>query len=109
MQPSVPITTADQVADLLATVADANGRIAAEADRISNSRAAVSVATVNRLTRLADGLRPGARARAQLAEIDPDLLLAGTSVWLTRRRQAPASGAASAAARAAARWGQASA
>lgn len=112
MQPSASVTTADQVADLLAAVAAANGRIAAEADRIASSRAAVSLSTIDRLTRLADDLRPGAEARAELSRIDPELLLAGTSVWLPRRRHAtatPAAHPATPAARAAARWGGASA
>lgn len=102
--PTATATTANQVADLLAAVAAANGRIAAEADRIASSRAAVSLATIDRLTRLADDLRPGATARAQLAQLDPELLLAGTSVWLARRR-AQSTSTATAAARAAARWG----
>ena len=90
MHPTTPSpgtveATIDQVADLLATVAAANGLIAAEADRLSNSRAAVSLATLERLTTLTDELRPGAEARAVLSELDPDLLLAGTSVWLARR------------------------
>ena len=113
MQPSAPVTTADQVADLLAAVAAANGRIATAADRIATSRAAVSLATIERLTRLADDLRPDAEARAQLARVDPELLLAGTSVWLARRKGARRGTAAplawSAAARDAARWGGASA
>lgn len=108
MQPRARATTAEQVADLLATLAAANGLIAAESDRISSSRAAVSMATLDRLTRLTDELRPGAQARAQLSELDPDLLLAGTSVWLARRRSATPTEL-SAAARAAARWGQRSA
>lgn len=112
MQPTTPPVTVDQVADLLTTVAAANGLVAAEADRISSSRAAVSLATLERLTRLTAELRPGAEARALLSELDPDLLLAGTSVWLARRRSAAASHSTdsrsadsrSAAARAASRW-----
>ncbi len=102
MQPSAPAPTVEQVADLLATVAAANGLIAAEADRISSSRAAVSLATLDRLTELTTELRPGAEARAVLSELDPDLLLAGTSVWLARRRAVIRQS--SAADRAAARW-----
>ena len=104
MHPTTPPTvTVDQVAHLLATVAAANGLIAAEADRITNSRAAVTLATLERLTALTAELRPGAQARAVLSELDPDLLLAGTSVWLGRRRAA--ANARSATARAATRWG----
>jgi hypothetical protein len=102
---TVSVTSAAQVADLLDAVAAANGRIAAEADRIARSRAATSLTTVDRLTRLADDLRPAARARVQLSLLDPELLLAGTSVWLTRRRTQPTgTTTASAAGRAAARW-----
>lgn len=88
MQPSARATTAEQVADLLATLAAANGLVAAESDRISSSPAAVSMAALDRLTRLRNELRPGAQARAHLFELDPDLLPAGTSVWLARRRSA---------------------
>lgn len=94
------VTTAEQVADLLDVVSEANGRIAAEVDRIVGSRAAVSQGTVDRLTYLADELRPGAAARTQLSALDPSLLLAGTSVWLKRRRRRKDS----AAARAQTRW-----
>ncbi len=105
-----PIATAAQVADLLAAVAAANGRIAAEADRSAGSRAAVSLATIDRLTRLADELRPAAAARAQLAQLDPELLLTGTSVWLGRRRaQLTSTTSTSAAVRAAVRWRRTSA
>jgi hypothetical protein len=103
MQPTAPAPTVEQVADMLATLAAANGLIAAEADRLSTSRAAVSLATLDRLTALTAQLRPGAEARAVLSELDPELLLAGTSMWLTRRRAAAASR--SATDRAADRWG----
>jgi hypothetical protein len=104
-------TPADQVADLLAAVAVANGRIAVAADRIARSRVAVSLATVDRLARPADGLRPGVEARGQLAQLHPELLLAGTSLWLARRRRATTLPirTATAAVRAAAGWGGASA
>lgn len=88
MQRNVPAPTAEQVADLFTIVAAANGLFAAEADRISNSRAAVSLAALDRLSELAAELRPGAEARAVLSDLDPDLLLAGTSVWLARHRTA---------------------
>jgi hypothetical protein len=82
-----PITTADQVADLLAVVAAANGRVAAEAGYLIGSMGPASLDTLQRLSRLADELRPGLEARAVLSRLEPDLLLAGTSVWLGRRRQ----------------------
>lgn len=109
MHPNTPPVTVDmtvdRVADLLATVAVANRLIADEAERICNSRAAVSLATLERLTTLTAELRPGAEARAALSELGPDLLLAGTSVWVARHRTA-ANGY-GAAARAAIRWGAA--
>jgi len=101
MHPSEPVTTVDDVANLLETVARANALFAAEVDRIAGSRALISQASVDRLARLADRLRPGEVARAQLSELDPEVLLAGTSVWLQRRRCRTGS----AAARAQARWG----
>ena len=107
MEPSPPARprdaahrTVEQVADLLDAVYQANGRMAAEVDRIIGSRAAVSQATIDRFTRLAADLRPGARARAELSDLDPDLLLAGTSVCMARRRAR----ADSASGRAEARW-----
>ncbi len=102
MQRNVPAPTAEQVADLLATVAAANGLFAGEADWISSSRATVSLAALDRLSKLAAELRPGAEARAVLSDLDPDLPLAGTSVWLARNRTPAAER--SATDRAAARW-----
>lgn len=96
---------AEQVADLLESVFAANGRVAAEAERLAGSRASVSEATIERFTRLAAGLRPAVEARAILAGLDPELLLAGTAVWRNRRRGSCAgrdTGLAST--RAAARW-----
>jgi hypothetical protein len=54
----------------------ANGRLAAEVDRIIGCRAAVSQATIDRLTQRAEGLRPWAAARARLAGLEPDLVVA---------------------------------
>ena len=70
-------------------VAQANSRLTSEVDRLQGSRAAVRGTTVERLLRLADDLRPGAAARAELsvlADLDTDVLLAGMSEWLLRRR-----------------------
>ena len=95
--------TPKDVADLLDVVAEANDRLAFEVDRLLGKRAAVSDTTVDRLVRLADELRPGAAARAELralSELDTELLLAGMACWLDRRR-GTSSGAA---ARAAHRW-----
>ena len=81
------ITTAEHIADLLATVAAANARIAAEVDRVSGARTAVvNLTTVNQLKRLAVELTPGGEARAQLSRVDVEQLLEGTALWLTRRR-----------------------
>jgi hypothetical protein len=78
--------TADDVADLLESVANAGGRLAAELDQIAACRAAVSQATVARLESLIVRLRPAAAMRAQLAVMDIELLMAGATVWAQRRR-----------------------
>ena len=96
---AAPEPTAEQVADLLEAVADANGWMAFESGGILSSRAAVSQATVDRFSRLAEQLRPGASARARLSNLDPNLLLRATSLWMSRRRPVQ-----SAAARAQTRW-----
>jgi hypothetical protein len=93
-----PVCSADQVADLLDVVMDANSCIAVEAARIAESGEWVSQGMVERLTSLGQRLRPGAAARVRLGSVDPDLLLAGTSMWLMRQRRR------SARARAASRW-----
>ena len=99
--------TVEQVADLLDEVDAANGLLADEMDRILGSRAAVSQSTIDRFTRLADQLRPGARARAQLSDLDPSRVLAGTKIWMARNRERSADTASD---RAASRWsGEASA
>jgi hypothetical protein len=78
--------TADDVADLLESVATAGGRLASELDQIAACRAAVSQATVARLEALIVRLRPAAAMRAQLAAMDIELLMAGATVWAQRRR-----------------------
>jgi hypothetical protein len=83
-------TTPKDVADLLDVVAQANSRLTSEVDRLLGSRAAVSGSTVDRLLWLADELRRGVAARAELsvlADLDTDVLLAGMSEWLLRRRR----------------------
>jgi hypothetical protein len=82
-------TTPKDLADLLDVSAQASCRLTSEVDRLLGSRAAVSCTMVERLLRLADDLRPGAAARAELsvlADLDTDVLLAGMSEWLLRRR-----------------------
>jgi hypothetical protein len=96
--------TPEDIADLLDAIAQANGRLSSEVDRLLVDRAAVSSTTIDRLVRLADVLRPGAAARAELralADMDTTLLLAGIASWLQRRREAPAP----ATQRARRRWG----
>jgi hypothetical protein len=84
--------TPEDIADLLDAIAQANGRLSSEVDRLLVDRAAVSSTTIDRLVRLADELRPGAAARAELralADLDTTVLLAGIASWLQRRREAP--------------------
>jgi hypothetical protein len=105
-QPIGDNCTVEHVADLLDEVYAANGLLADEMDRILGSRAAVSQSTIDRFTRLADQLRP-ARARAQLSDLDPSRVLAGTKIWMARNRERSAN---TASGRAASRWsGEASA
>jgi hypothetical protein len=88
-------TTPKDVLDLLDVIAQANFRLTSEVDRLLGTRAAVSGTTVERLLRLADDLRPGAAARAELsvlADLDTDMLLAGMSEWLLRRRSSGTTG-----------------
>jgi hypothetical protein len=77
----------DHVVALLKVMYQANGRLAAELDRLASSRASVSDASVTGLLRLADDLRPGAAARAHLAELDRDVQVAGAAEWIARRRR----------------------
>ncbi len=100
-QPIGDDCTVEQVADLLDEVYAAKGLLADEMDRILGSRAAVSQSTIDRFTRLADQLRPGARARAQLSGLDPSRVLAGTKVWMARNRERSTNFASG---RAASRW-----
>jgi hypothetical protein len=100
-QPIGDDCTVEQVADLLDEVYAANGLLADELDRILGSRAAVSQSTIDRFTRLADQLRPGARARAQLSDLDTSRVLAGTKIWMARNRGRSAN---TASGRAASRW-----
>ena len=79
--------TVEQVADLLDEVYAASGLLAYGMDRILGYRTAASRSTIDRFTRLADQLRPGSRARAQLSEINPSRVLAGTKLWQGRNRE----------------------
>src|SRR5450755_2337622 len=82
-RPSIPATPLSRWIDV---VDAANGRLAAEVDRIIGCRAAVSQATIDRLTQRAEGLRPAATARARLAGLEPDLLAARMSARWARCR-----------------------
>lgn len=77
----------EHVVALLEVVYQANGLMAAELDRLASSRASVSEASVTGLLRLAEDLRPGAAARAHLAELEQDVQVAGAAEWIARRRQ----------------------
>lgn len=75
------------VVELLNAVYQANERMAAELDRLTAARSSVSDADVQAFLRLADELRPGAAARARLAELDNDLQAAGAADWIAQHRQ----------------------
>lgn len=55
-------------------------------DRIGGCRAPVWEVTVQRLEHLLRTLRAGARARAELSELDSELLRAGVAAWADRQR-----------------------
>lgn len=80
-------TQIEHVVALLEVVYRANGVLADELDRLASSRASVSDAGVAGLLRLAEDLRPGAAARAQLAAFDPELQVVGAAEWIARRRR----------------------
>jgi len=80
-------TQIEHVVALLEVVYRANGLLADELDRLASSRASVSDASVAGLLRLAEDLRPGAAARAQLAAFDPEVQVAGAAEWIARRRR----------------------
>ena len=84
-------------------VSAANGRLAAEVDRIIGCRAALSQATIDRLIQRAEGLRPAAAARARPCDLEPDLLAARWARSRARERS-PSRVAARSAGRAEAGW-----
>jgi hypothetical protein len=87
--PGTPDPDRDQVelvVELLDIVYLANGRMAAELDRLSASRASVSEASIEQFLRLAEDLRPGAAARLQLGRLDNDTQIAGAAAWIARRQ-----------------------
>ena len=77
--------TSGQIADLLHRLAGANQALAAELDAIAASRRSLSQGTVDRLEHLVEQMRPAARIRQILAELDPEDLLAGAREWHHRR------------------------
>jgi len=84
--PGRPGYAVEQVIAWIEVVSAASRRLAAEVDRIIGCRAAVSLATIDRLIQRAEGLRPAAAARARLCGLEPDLLVAGMSARWARRR-----------------------
>jgi hypothetical protein len=84
-QPVPAGPTPARVADLLEMVSRADRTLEAELDRTAASKNPISQLTVNRLEKLLRELRPAAEIRTQLAALDPDLLHAGMSIWLSRR------------------------
>ena len=82
--PSVP--SVEQIADMLAVVIWADLLMADEVDDIASSRKRPALRAVSRLESLLVSLRPVADARAELARLDGELLLAGFEVWAARQR-----------------------
>lgn len=76
--------SAGQVADWFELVARADRALAEEMDWVGGCRAPACWETVVRLESLLHRLRDGARVRAELALLDPDLLRAGGAVWVRR-------------------------
>jgi hypothetical protein len=82
--------SAEQVAQLLAVVALADGELGAVFDRVAGSRAPIHPATISELERLLeDTLRPAVAARATLAATPGPLLRAGLALYRDRRQSSP--------------------
>jgi hypothetical protein len=93
--------TPEQIADQLEIVSRADRSFLTELNRAASDPHWISGVTVNRLEQLLSGqLRPAARITERLGTLDPQLLHAGISVWLSRREHTG-----TAARRAARRWG----
>jgi hypothetical protein len=84
------IRSVDHVADLLDELCAANGVLGNEAWLIAQRVGGGTPVGIDRLSRLSDPTRPGARACAQLCAVTPSRMLAGTRVWLARNRAASA-------------------
>ncbi len=80
------ISTAEQVADLLAVISWAEVFLAEELESMVSGALRVNTSTVNRLESLLVTLRPVEAARLELARLDGDLLLDGAEVRATRLR-----------------------
>lgn len=77
--------TAEEVADLLAQIAEASALLASAVDRIACTPRP-DRATIERLREIAEQLEPGARARDRLAGVDSLLLIRGAELYRDRRR-----------------------
>ena len=92
MQPSpvanrdLAISTAEQVADVLAVISWAEVFLAEELESLVSGALRVNSSTVNRLESLVVTLRPVEGARLELARLDGDFLLDGADVRATRLR-----------------------
>ena len=80
------ISTAEQVADLLAVISWAEVFLPEELESMVSEALRVNTSTVNRLESLLVTLRPVEAARLELARLDGDLLLDGAEVRATRLR-----------------------
>jgi hypothetical protein len=80
------ISTAEQVADLLAVISWAEVFLAEELESMVSGALRVNSSTVSRLESLLVTLRPVEAARLELARLDGDLLLGGAGLRATRLR-----------------------
>jgi hypothetical protein len=87
-----PALTAEVVPDRIEEVAAADGELADELDLIGATTTLVSELIVSRLEVLLDRLRPAARLRTELGELDAELLNAAASVGAARRATAAGGG-----------------
>lgn len=82
---TVRTVSSGEIADMLATVAAANGRLAAGLDVIVAGRDSVSQVTITRLRHLVDQVEPAVAVRERLAVLEPGVLLDGVAEWKVRR------------------------
>src|SRR6478735_518170 len=80
------ISTAEQVADVLAVISWAEVFLAEELESMVSQALRLTSSTVNRLESLLVTLRPVEAARRELARLDVGLLLDGADVRATRLR-----------------------